>query len=50
METELGATKLSCAGATFVEGDGGPEGFYIGYGFRKTGKVIDGETEIVFDL
>ena len=36
--------------ASFVEKETGPEGFYLKYGFEKTGNKPDGETEIIMDL
>lgn len=36
--------------ASFVEAPGGPENFYIKYGFTKTGNMPDGEVEIIMDL
>ena len=36
--------------ASFVDAPGGPEDFYIRYGFEKTGNVPDGEVEIIMDL
>lgn len=36
--------------ASFVDAPGGPEDFYIGYGFSKTGNIPDGEVEIIMDL
>lgn len=36
--------------ASFVDAPGGPEEFYIRYGFEKTGNMPDGEVEIIMDL
>lgn len=36
--------------ASFVDAPGGPEEFYIKYGFAKTGNIPDGEVEIIMDL
>lgn len=36
--------------ASFVDAPGGPEDFYIRYGFEKTGNMPDGEVEIIMDL
>lgn len=36
--------------SSFVPGPDGPERFYLGYGFTKTGRHWDGETEIALDL
>lgn len=36
--------------ASFVDAPGGPEDFYIKYGFTKTGNIPDGEVEIIMDL
>lgn len=36
--------------ASFVDAPGGPEDFYIKYGFAKTGNMPDGEVEIIMDL
>lgn len=36
--------------ASFVDAPGGPEKFYTGYGFTKTGNIPDGEVEIIMDL
>ncbi|MFI2509293.1 GNAT family N-acetyltransferase [Streptomyces sp. NPDC018972] len=35
---------------TWEPGDNGPEGFYLGLGFRKNGEVAEGETVGVLDL
>ncbi|PWV47221.1 GNAT family N-acetyltransferase [Nocardiopsis sp. L17-MgMaSL7] len=35
---------------TWVPGEGSPEGFYLGLGFRKTGRVEDGEIVGAIDL
>ncbi|MGW0927157.1 GNAT family N-acetyltransferase [Streptomyces sp. NPDC002644] len=35
---------------TWEPGEGGPEGFYLGLGFRKTGEVSGGQTVGVLDL
>ncbi|MER7486481.1 GNAT family N-acetyltransferase [Streptomyces sp. NPDC126497] len=35
---------------TWHPGDDGPEGFYLGLGFRRTGEVVEGETVGVLDL
>jgi probable phosphoglycerate mutase len=31
--------------ARWVAGDGGPEGFYLRFGFEPTGRIVDGEVE-----
>lgn len=36
--------------ASFVDAPGGPENFYMRYGFEKTGNMPDGEVEIIKDL
>ena len=36
--------------ASFVPKDTGPEGFYMKYGFEKTGNIVEGEVEISLDL
>lgn len=35
---------------TWHPGEHGPEGFYLGLGFRKNGEVVEGETVGVLDL
>ncbi|MEU9351746.1 GNAT family N-acetyltransferase [Streptomyces griseoloalbus] len=35
---------------TWHPGDNGPEGFYLGLGFRKNGEVVEDETVGVLDL
>jgi diamine N-acetyltransferase len=35
---------------SFVPGEGSPEGFYLGMGFTPTGKLDDGEVELVLKL
>lgn len=35
---------------TFVDAEGGPEGFYRRCGFVTTGRIIDGELEAVLEL
>ncbi|GGV77160.1 GNAT family N-acetyltransferase [Streptomyces griseoloalbus] len=42
-----GATEFH---VTWEPGDHGPEGFYLGLGFRETGEVVEGETVGVLDL
>lgn len=36
--------------ASFVDAPGGPEDFYMKYGFKKTGNFPHDEVEILFDL
>lgn len=36
--------------ASYVPEPGGPEAFYLGYGFEKTGQVHDGEVVIALSL
>ncbi len=36
--------------ASYVDAPGGPEEFYLNYGFEKTGKIEDGEVVISIDL
>ena len=35
---------------SYVPGADGPEGFYLGYGFAKTGKIIDDEIVVCIKL
>ncbi|GAA3493707.1 GNAT family N-acetyltransferase [Streptomyces prasinosporus] len=42
-----GATEFY---VTWEPGDNGPEGFYLGLGFRKNGEVVESETVGVLDL
>jgi diamine N-acetyltransferase len=45
--TRPGITRFA---TTYVEGDGGPAGFYRRLGFTPTGRVIEGESEAILDL
>ena len=47
---DLLCDRLRAEGATalltsWCEGAGGPRGFYVGYGFEETGRIVDDETE-----
>jgi diamine N-acetyltransferase len=42
-----GATELR---SSYVRGDRGPQGFYLGYGFEETGEVEEGEHVIRLEL
>jgi len=35
---------------SFVPGEGSPEGFYLGLGFKPTGKIEDGEVVLALEL
>jgi diamine N-acetyltransferase len=52
---ELLADEVRARGGTslrssFEEGEHGPRGFYLGFGFTETGKQVGGEIEITLPL
>lgn len=45
--TRPGLTRMT---ASYVDAPGGPEAFYLGYGFKATGRLIEEEVEVALPL